>query len=488
MPYQDFRAFLDALRSAGELLEVDRAVSPELEVAKAMRKSAAVGDVYAALYVQNGQLIFQSRTASGAAAVQNNVTSSVTAPVWLKLLRRGNLIMGFQSADGLNWTSAGSQTVVMSGTAYVGLAVSSGSTTALNTTGMDNVDTADIVAITPAISNKIFVDDTGPGVTMPQGTWSYGNNTLATSGTCLICWTSGVAASVKYTPTITTAGYYDVYLRWLAAYSRINNGSVKVISASGTSTSTVNEMIGDQLWVYVGTYNLAAGTSNSVELNNNSGTNAGNMVTDGAMFVPVPPPLASSLPSPKVDTDIGSPATAGSATYGSGVYTVQAAGTGFWGAGPSAIDQFNMVNQPFTGDQTIIARITGFTNTSSNASAGIMFRGTTAGGSVFAQVEVNPAGGVYYMFRLTDGATSSSAGPAATHVPTQASPIWLKLVKSGSTITGYYNSTSVTLPTTWTTQGSASLSNLPVNYIGGLAVHSHNATTLTTVTFDNVTP
>jgi 2,5-furandicarboxylate decarboxylase 1 len=42
MPYQDFREFLDALRSAGELLELDRAISPDLEVAKAMRKSASV--------------------------------------------------------------------------------------------------------------------------------------------------------------------------------------------------------------------------------------------------------------------------------------------------------------------------------------------------------------------------------------------------------------------------------------------------------------
>jgi 2,5-furandicarboxylate decarboxylase 1 len=42
MPFQDFREFLDALRKAGELLELDRAVSPELEVAKAMRKSASV--------------------------------------------------------------------------------------------------------------------------------------------------------------------------------------------------------------------------------------------------------------------------------------------------------------------------------------------------------------------------------------------------------------------------------------------------------------
>jgi 4-hydroxy-3-polyprenylbenzoate decarboxylase/2,5-furandicarboxylate decarboxylase 1 len=42
MPFQDFREFLEALRKAGELLELDRPVSPELEVAKAMKKSASV--------------------------------------------------------------------------------------------------------------------------------------------------------------------------------------------------------------------------------------------------------------------------------------------------------------------------------------------------------------------------------------------------------------------------------------------------------------
>ena len=42
MPYADFREFLTALRAAGELIDVDRPVALELEVAKAMRKSAAV--------------------------------------------------------------------------------------------------------------------------------------------------------------------------------------------------------------------------------------------------------------------------------------------------------------------------------------------------------------------------------------------------------------------------------------------------------------
>jgi UbiD family decarboxylase len=53
MPFQDFREFLDALRNAGELLELDRAVSPELEVAKALRKSASVSGP-ALIFKNNG--------------------------------------------------------------------------------------------------------------------------------------------------------------------------------------------------------------------------------------------------------------------------------------------------------------------------------------------------------------------------------------------------------------------------------------------------
>jgi hypothetical protein len=42
MPFNDFRAFLAALRAAGEHIDVDCPVALELEVAKAMRKSAAI--------------------------------------------------------------------------------------------------------------------------------------------------------------------------------------------------------------------------------------------------------------------------------------------------------------------------------------------------------------------------------------------------------------------------------------------------------------
>jgi 4-hydroxy-3-polyprenylbenzoate decarboxylase/2,5-furandicarboxylate decarboxylase 1 len=42
MPFADFREFLAALRDHGELVDIDRPVALELEVAKAMRKSASI--------------------------------------------------------------------------------------------------------------------------------------------------------------------------------------------------------------------------------------------------------------------------------------------------------------------------------------------------------------------------------------------------------------------------------------------------------------
>lgn len=53
VPFQDFREFLDALRSHGELIDVDRPVALELEVAKALRKSASTAGP-AVVFTDNG--------------------------------------------------------------------------------------------------------------------------------------------------------------------------------------------------------------------------------------------------------------------------------------------------------------------------------------------------------------------------------------------------------------------------------------------------
>lgn len=53
VPFHDFREFLDELRANGELIDVDRPVALELEVAKALKKSAAVSGP-ATVFTQNG--------------------------------------------------------------------------------------------------------------------------------------------------------------------------------------------------------------------------------------------------------------------------------------------------------------------------------------------------------------------------------------------------------------------------------------------------
>ena len=75
------------------------------------------------------------------------------------------------------------------------------------------------------------------------------------------------------------------------------------------------------------------------------------------------PPPPGPLPSPWLDSDVGSPALAGSAGYTNGVFTVTGAGADIWGTN----DQFNYVSQPLAGDGngTIVARLTSVTNTSS---------------------------------------------------------------------------------------------------------------------------
>lgn len=53
MPYEDFREFLTALRDKGELIEVNRAVALNLEVGKALRKSASISGP-AVIFNNNG--------------------------------------------------------------------------------------------------------------------------------------------------------------------------------------------------------------------------------------------------------------------------------------------------------------------------------------------------------------------------------------------------------------------------------------------------
>jgi hypothetical protein len=178
------------------------------------------------------------------------------------------------------------------------------------------------------------------------------------------------------------------------------------------------------------------------------------------------------LPSPWVSQDVGDAGLAGSASFAGGVFTVNGSGADIWGGA----DAFQYVYQPLSGDGQIIARVTGVQNTSAFAKGGVMLRETTAAGAVHVILDLRPDGSVEFMTRQTTGGDTTYLGGA-----TQTPPAWLKLVRSGSTVTGFASPDG----TSWTTVGTTSVTMSPTSLIG-LIVTSHDTSQMNTSTFDNV--
>ncbi len=83
-------------------------------------------------------LAFQRRTVTGGTST-STAGALAGVPYWVRLDRAGDTITAYQSSDGANWTQVGSDTIPMDQTVFVGLGVSSHSTTSVATATFDNV-------------------------------------------------------------------------------------------------------------------------------------------------------------------------------------------------------------------------------------------------------------------------------------------------------------------------------------------------------------
>jgi putative Ig domain-containing protein len=89
------------------------------------RQTLSGGSAHAVMLVSAAKgTAFQRRRSSGADSVSTTGSSSA-APRWVRLERSGNLFSAFESADGINWTFVGSDTIAMAQQIFVGLAVTS---------------------------------------------------------------------------------------------------------------------------------------------------------------------------------------------------------------------------------------------------------------------------------------------------------------------------------------------------------------------------
>jgi hypothetical protein len=84
-----------------------------------------------------GGLRFTTRTAAGRTTLSRSASGA--APTWVRLVRKGNQFTAYRSANGLQWTLVGSQSVAMTGDLQIGLAVTSHDNTLLNISTFDNV-------------------------------------------------------------------------------------------------------------------------------------------------------------------------------------------------------------------------------------------------------------------------------------------------------------------------------------------------------------
>jgi hypothetical protein len=146
--------------------------------------------------------------------------------------------------------------------------------------------------------------------------------------------------------------------------------------------------------------------------------------------------------------------------------------------GEAVTDSFYFVHQSLDGNGSIIARVTSLTGSvlpgqvppgvtppqgpQPWAKAGISIKASTTPGSAYAAVMATPGHGV----RMQWNYTNDTAGlPGAVSA---ASPRWLRLTRSGDTITGYESADG----THWTIVGTATLSGLPSTVQAGLFVAS----------------
>jgi ABC-type transport system involved in multi-copper enzyme maturation permease subunit len=140
--------------------------------------------------------------------------------------------------------------------------------------------------------------------------------------------------------------------------------------------------------------------------------------------------------------------------------------------GEAVTDSFYFVHQPLDGNGSITVRVTSLADgelagqgpgTSTHiaqpwAKAGIMIKASTKAGSAYAAVMVTPGHGVRMQYNFTNDLAGLPGTPSA------ASPRWLRLSRSGDTITGYDSTDG----THWTEIGTAALTGLPSTVQAGL--------------------
>jgi regulation of enolase protein 1 (concanavalin A-like superfamily)/phosphatidylserine/phosphatidylglycerophosphate/cardiolipin synthase-like enzyme len=392
-----------------------------------IRESLTAGSRHAFMLSSPGStkgLAFQRRIAT------NDISTSTglggAPPTWVKLTRAGTVFSAYVSADGVNWTLVGSDTISMPTAVYAGLAVSSHNNAALATATFDNVSvTSTVVGPPPNVPPSVALTSPNNGATF------------------------NAPASITLTATASDS---DGTIAKVDFYS----GSTLLQTTTSPYSMTLNG-------VTAGSYTFTARATD----------NAGAETTSSAVTIQVvaaPPP---GIPAPWAQEDIGGPGQPGNGSVSGSTWSVSGGGADVWGTA----DQFHFVYQPLSGDGSVVARVATVQQVDVWTKAGVMIRESLAPGSRQAFMLSTPGitKGLAFQRRVaTDGISTNDATAGAP-------PTWVKLTRTGSVISAYRSDDG----SNWTLVGSDTIP-MASTVLAGLAVSAHNNSALASATFDNV--
>lgn len=351
---------------------------------------------YVALYEQNGNISFFGRTADGAqASLISSGPANLSPPIWLKLVRQTNTFTPYTSADGTNWNqvtdSSGnplSISIPLNTNVYAGLMNDAPANGVWASAIFDNV------AVTSAASGFTLTAST-PIVQMSQSTATVTISSSATSG-----FNDRINLSLSTLPTGLSATF-----------------STSSLTGSANTTLTLSKAS-----------NVSPGSYTVTVTGVDSTTAASQSV---AISVVIPPAYGSQggLPAGWTNQDVGQPPTPGETAYSNGLWEVEGKAGGLYISQTS--DQFQYAFTGLEGDGAIVARL--LATDVWDAQNGVMIRESLDPSSMFVMLYLYE-GNVYLSARSSFGAGTylAASGPANVQFP-----IWLKLMRTGNSVTSY---------------------------------------------------
>jgi len=266
----------------------------------------------------------------------------------------------------------------------------------------------------------------------------------------------------------------------LTVYANADRGGglvgVNVNASLGASAPVEVRGFGNYGAPYVMSFSASAGDTIIVWMY--SPATPGSVVIDDVALMPAPASAPPPSPPPSsigtwTAQDIGAVGLSGSATPGGGAWTITGAGgAAVWGTA----DAFQFLHQPLNGDGQITVRVDSLQNTTPFAKAGVMLRDGVAANAAHVILNIRPTGDVEFMQR-------TAAGGATTFLATATAPppYWVRLVRSGSLVTGFISGDGVT----WIGVGTTSV-NLPSAVEAGVVVTSNDSNRLNTARFEGL--